>query len=282
LYEGKIAAEKVFLSRASLFKLMDYYSVFHFRRMLYTQLLSGDISMVISQRGYSPTKALVLLTFNEIHGSRALAAKIPYALFDNVLLVDGGSTDGTREFWESRGVRIATRRSPGRGSAFIIAFEECREDILLFFSPDGNEDPNDISRLLDTVLTSDIVIATRFGKGGTSDDAEVLRTIGNLLFTAICRLLFRANVTDAVNGFRTIWRKSMRALNLPPSRFEIEMQMTIRASKLKMKIAEIPTHEFKRIGGISKAKSFDVGLSYFRLFLKELLLGRRFINKAYP
>lgn len=238
--------------------------------------------MVISQRGHSPLKALILLTFNEIHGSRALADKIPYALFDNILLVDGGSTDGTREFWESRGVRAATRRSPGRGSAFVIAFEECKEDILLFFSPDGNEDPKDISALLDAVLTSNMAIATRFGRGGTSDDAGALRTFGNLLFTAICRLLFRAKVTDAVNGFRTIWRKSMRALDLPPSRFEIEMQMTIRASKLNMRIAEIPTHEFKRIGGISKAKSFDVGLSYLRLFLKELLLGRRFINKAHP
>lgn len=225
---------------------------------------------------------MIILTFNEIQGSKALADRIPYSLFDNFLLVDGGSTDGTREFWESRGIRIAKRRSPGRGSAFIIAIQECKEDILLFFSPDGNEDPNDIPRLLDAAQTSDLVIATRFGKGGTSEDAEVVRTFGNLFFTAICNLLFRAKVTDAVNGFRAIWRERMNALNLPHSRFEIEMQMTIRASKLKMKITEVPTHEFKRIGGISKAKSFDVGLSYFNLFLNELLLGRRFINKANP
>ena len=238
--------------------------------------------MVTTERSHTPTKALIILTFNEIHGSQALADKLPLSLFDNFLLVDGGSTDGTREFWESRGIRIATRRSPGRGSAFIIAFEECKEDILLFFSPDGNEDPNDIPRLLDAVSTSDLVIATRFGRGGISDDAEIMRIFGNLFFTAICRLLFRAKVTDAVNGFRTIWRERMKELNLPPSRFEIEMQMTIRASKLKMKIAEIPTHEFKRIGGISKAKSFDVGLSYLKLFLHELLLAMRFINKAHP
>jgi glycosyltransferase involved in cell wall biosynthesis len=236
--------------------------------------------MVSTERNHTPTKALIILTLNEIHGSRALADEIPYALFDNILLVDGGSTDGTREFWESRGIRIAQRRSPGRGSAFIIAFEECKEDILLFFSPDGNEDPKDIPRLLDAVLTSDLVIATRFGKGGTSEDAEVVRTFGNLFFTAICRLLFRANVTDAVNGFRTIWRERMKYLNLPPSRFEIEMQMTIRASKCNMKITEIPTHEFKRIAGVSKVRSIDVGLSFLKLFIDELLLGRRFINKA--
>ncbi len=238
--------------------------------------------MVIIERGHTPTKALIILTYNEIHGSRALADKIPHTLFDNSLLVDGGSTDGTREFWESKGIRVAKRRSPGRGSAFLIALEECKEDILLFFSPDGNEDPDDIPRLLDAVLTSNLVIATRFGKGGTSDDAGILRTFGNLFFTAICRLIFRAKVTDAVNGFRAIWRERMKDLNLPHSTFEVEMQMTIRASKLNMRITEIPTHEHRRIGGVSKVKSFDVGLSYLKLFLSELLLRRRFINKAYP
>ena len=227
-----------------------------------------------------PTKALVLLTYNEIDGSRALADRIPYGLFDNVLLVDGGSTDGTREFWKSSGIPIAARRSPGRGSAFIIAFEECHEDVLLFFSPDGNENPDDIPKLLEALQDADIAIATRFGKG-TSQDAGVIRTFGNLFFTAVCRILFRAKVTDAVNGFRAIWRKRMALLNLPSSYFQIEMQMTIRASKLGMKLAEVPTHEYERIGGVSKAKSFDVGFSYFVLFLKELLLGKRFINKAH-
>ncbi|MHA1908083.1 MAG: glycosyltransferase family 2 protein [Candidatus Thorarchaeota archaeon] len=226
-----------------------------------------------------PTKALVLLTLNEIEGSRALVEKIPFDLFDNVLLVDGGSTDGTKEFWESKGIKIANRRSPGRGSAFIIALEECKEDILLFFSPDGNEDPRYIPRLLKSLDHSDLVIATRFGKGGTSEDADPIRTFGNLFFTALCNLLFRAGVTDAVNGFRAIKRERMIRLHLPPSKFEIEMQMTIRAAKSGMQIAEIPTHEPERIGGVSKAKSIDVGWSYLVLFLKEILLGKRFINK---
>ena len=46
-----------------------------------------------------PTKALVLLTYNEIDGSKALYSRIPYELFDKVILVDGGSSDGTIEFF---------------------------------------------------------------------------------------------------------------------------------------------------------------------------------------
>ena len=95
------------------------------------------------------TKALVLLTFNEITGSKALFDKIPFNLFDQVILVDGGSSDGTIEFWQDQGIEVVNQRSPGRGTAFIIAQNRCEEDILLFFSPDGNEDPSDIPRLLD-------------------------------------------------------------------------------------------------------------------------------------
>ena len=70
----------------------------------------------------------------------------------------------------------------------------------------------------------------------------------------------------------------MHYLNLPYSRFEIEFQMTIRASKLKYKIVEIPTIEYERIGGISKAGSLSVGISYLKVVFKELIIGRRFLR----
>ena len=226
-----------------------------------------------------PTRALIILTLNEIEGSRALYSQIPFHLFDRVLLVDGGSTDGTRQFWKDTGVEVFPRNSPGRGSAFLFALESCREDILLFFSPDGNEDPKGISAILDALDNADLAIATRFGRGGTSEDAGALRALGNLFFTCICNIFFRCNVTDAVNGFRGIWRNKMTGLNLPHSRFEIELQMTIRAARTGLKIAEVPTHEGPRIGGVSKVNSFAVGASFLVLILKEMLSGKRFLNK---
>ncbi|MHA2243712.1 MAG: glycosyltransferase family 2 protein [Candidatus Hodarchaeales archaeon] len=225
------------------------------------------------------TKTLVLLTYNEIEGSRALYPNLPFDLFNRVVLVDGGSTDGTVEFWKDHGIEIIKQRSPGRGTAFIIAQNTCKEDILLFFSPDGNENPNDIRLLLSAIESgADLAIATRFGRGAKSLDAEGHRRFGNLFFTFLVNSLFRANVTDAVNGFRAIKRRKMYLLNLPYSRFEIEFQMTIRAAKLGFKITEIPTTEFERIGGYSKAGSFSVGVSYLKVALKELLIGRRFLK----
>ncbi|MFX1517144.1 MAG: glycosyltransferase family 2 protein [Promethearchaeota archaeon] len=225
------------------------------------------------------TKTLVLLTLNEITGSKALYPKIPFDLFDRVILVDGGSTDGTIEFWQTYGIEVINQRSPGRGTAFIIAQNSCKEDILLFFSPDGNENPGDIYLLLRAIEEgADLAIATRFGRGAISLDAEGHRRFGNLFFTFLVNKLFHAKVTDAVNGFRAIKRRKMLLLNLPYSRFEIEFQMTIRAAKLRFKITEIPTAEFERIGGYSKAGSLSVGVSYLKVALKELIIGRRFLK----
>ncbi len=225
-----------------------------------------------------PTIALVLLTYNEIEGSRELFSQIPFNLFDRVILVDGGSTDGTIEFWKEKGIEVMKQRSPGRGTAFIIAQDCCKEDILLFFSPDGNEDPKTIPDLIKSLIGgADLAIATRFGKKSQSYDATGIRRFGNLLFTFLVRFLFRAKVTDAVNGFRAIWREKMIKLNLPYSRFEIEFQMTIRAGKLGYQIKEVATTEFERIGGVSKAGSFSVGSSYIKVFLKELFIGKKFL-----
>jgi glycosyltransferase involved in cell wall biosynthesis len=201
-------------------------------------------------------------------------------LFDRLILVDGGSSDGTIEFWQEHGIEVIEQRSKGRGTAFILALEACTEDILLFFSPDGNEKPEDIPNLLTAVESgADLAIATRFGKGAKSFDAEGHRRFGNLFFTFLVNLFFRGSVTDAVNGFRAIRRQKMQQLKLPFSRFEIEFQMTIRALKLRFVIVEVPTTELERIGGFSKAGSLSVGISYLKILLKELLVGKRFRSK---
>lgn len=223
---------------------------------------------------------LLILTYNEIDGSKALYDKIPFDLFDEVYVIDGNSTDGTIEFWKDKGHNVYLQKIPGRGAAFVEGVDITKGENILFFSPDGNENPTDIPKLLSELENYDLVIATRFGKGGESEDATWFRRFGNNLFTFVVNLFFRAKVTDAVNGFRAIKRDKYIKLNLPPSKFEIEFQMTSRAGKLKYKIKEIPTHEGDRIGGYSKAGSFSVGFSYIKVLIREIFIGKKFLKKV--
>lgn len=226
-------------------------------------------------------KTLVILTLNEIEGVTALFDHIPWDAADESFVVDGGSQDGTREFFQERSVRVVEQRSRGRGEAFRIAFEESEGDVLCFFSPDGNEDPNDIPKLFAEVdKGADIAIARRFGQDANEEDDQALRlrAWANRAFTWLSNKLFNKGpyVLDTINGYRAIRREAWKQVRPDAAGFLIEYQMTMRAMKLGLTIHEIPTIERPRIGGESTAHSIPTGLRFVRGLIREFWLGKRF------
>lgn len=221
--------------------------------------------------------ALVILTLNEIEGSQALYSAIPWDRVAEVVVVDGGSRDGTREFWSSRGHRVVAQQRPGRGEAFREGVRQTTSPMLCFFSPDGNEDPADITRLVSCLEEGfDLAIASRFMAGSRNEeDVHWFRPRAwvNRLFTWVANRLFNRGpqVTDCINGFRAITRDAFLGLGLTEDRFPIEYQMSIRAMKARLRIIEIPTAEGDRVGGESKAKSLPVGLGHVKVLVQEIL-----------
>ena len=225
-------------------------------------------------------KTLVILTFNEIAGLRAVWDRIPPGAADEVLAIDPGSTDGTLDFFREKGVRVIIQEKRGRGEAFRIAAREAVGEALCFFSPDGNEDPADIPRLFARIEEgNDLAIASRFLPGSRNDEAEAwipARAIANRTFTILAGLCFGGRITDTINGFRAIRRDRFFELAPDAEGFAIEFQISIRAMKKKLRIVEIPTIEGDRIGGKSTAYSVPTGLKVLKVFLRELWIGRRF------
>lgn len=217
---------------------------------------------------------LVTLTLNEIEGIKALFDKIPFKDFDEVLALDGGSTDGTVEFFKSKGITVVPQKTRGRGEAFRLAAETATGDVIVFFSPDGNEDPKDTIKLANLIKDGyDMAIASRFMKESRNEEDEdwfPVRSWANQAFTILANLFFKGRVTDSINGFRAVKKDSFKALGVNASGFAIEYQMTIRALKLKQRIIEIPTIEGNRIGGQSTAKSIPTGLKILKLLIKEI------------
>lgn len=217
--------------------------------------------------------SLIILTLNEIEGLKKLFPLIPINEIKEVFAVDGGSTDGTLEFFKKNRIKILNQRSNGRGEAFRLAFNKAKYTNLVFFSPDGNENPYDILKLFSYLDKGyDIVIASRFMKGARCDEDDKLikiRKFGNKIFTLFVNILFNGRLTDSINGFRGVTKKAFRKIQPDAFGFGIEYQISIRALKHKMKILEIPTIENKRIGGQSTAGTLSVGWYFVKLLVRE-------------
>jgi glycosyltransferase involved in cell wall biosynthesis len=225
-------------------------------------------------------KTLVLLTWNELEGLTALWDRIPFGAADECIAIDPGSTDGTLEFFRAKGTRVVLQEKRGRGEAFRIAAREASGEALCFFSPDGNEDPSDIVRLFETLDQGfDLAIASRFLPGSRNEESGrliPLRALANRAFTVLARLCFGGTVTDTINGFRAVRRDRFLELAPDADGFAIEYQISIRAMKKRLRIAEIPTVEGDRIGGASTAYSIPTGLKVLKILLRELRIGSRF------
>lgn len=222
------------------------------------------------------TRSLVILSWNEIDGLRVVLPAIPAGCAEEIVVVDGGSTDGSIEYCQSRGLRVVGQERRGRGEAFRVGRQHTQGDAIVFFSPDGNEDPNDIAQLFARIESgADIVIASRFLPGARNEEDDAVlpfRKWTNQAFTLAANLLWNHGpyVTDTINGFRAIRRSAFDALALQSLGYTIEYEMTIRAMKRRMRIAELPTREGDRVGGTTKAPSIRTGLVFVRMLLSQI------------
>jgi GT2 family glycosyltransferase len=223
---------------------------------------------------------LIILTRNEINGLKSVLNKIPFNEVDEYFAVDYKSTDGTLEYFKENHIPVVNQKTPGRGNAFKLASKKAKGEYLIFFSPDGNEDPADIKKVVKMIKNdADMVIASRFMKGSRNEENDQIlkfRKWANQAFTYSVRLFWGGKVTDSINGYRAIKKDLFDRLNLDASGFAIEFQMTIRALKLDSKIVEFPTIEGNRIGGQSTATAIPTGISFVKLFIKEILIGKNY------
>jgi len=218
------------------------------------------------------TTALIITTLNEINGVKKIIPKIKKEWLDEILFVDGGSTDGTIEEARKMGFKVIIQKQKGHGAAVLEGANAIKSDNFILFGPDGNDEPEKIPELIEKMKEGyDQVLVTRFGKGSVNLDAGIIDTFGNKMFTFLANVFFGGYWTDTLNESRIISKKAFQELNFDAMDLSSTQQMSIRGLKRRQKICEILGNEGERIGGVRKMKPLPVGASLSLRIIKEFI-----------
>jgi glycosyltransferase involved in cell wall biosynthesis len=218
------------------------------------------------------TSTLLLPMLNEIEAAQVIVPQIRKDWVDEIIVIDGGSTDGTVEYVKSQGLRVHTQSARGYGEGMLQGLKLASGDIVVEFTPDGNALPDDIPRIVAKMQEGyDLVVGSRYLGSTKSDDDDWLTARGNWLFTAIVNLLFRAHYTDVLVGFRAFRREEALKLKLDTPGLSWPCQSSIRFARAGLKVTEIPAREPARIGGVRKMRPFKTGLEICRLIVRDFL-----------
>ena len=228
------------------------------------------------------TTTLLIPTLNEIAGMKEIMPRVKKEWVDQIIFLDGGSTDGTVEYAEKNGYEVYMQKKIGFRNAYAEVWPFLKGDIVITFSPDGNSIPEVIPVLIEKMKEGyDMVIASRyFGKARSYDD-DLITAFGNWMFTGIINLLYGAHYTDAMVIYRAYKRELPYDLGLDKdegflfaekmfnTHVSWEPLLSVRSAKRKLKIAEIPADEPPRIGGTRKLKIFKWGAVFLVQFIRE-------------
>ena len=219
--------------------------------------------------------SVIVVTLDEIAGVKVIMPRVNKEWAEEIVFVDGGSTDGTIEEAKKMGFKVIHQKNKGEGNAFRIGVNETKSNYILFFSPDGNDVPENIPKVIQKTKEGfDIVHISRFGKNSVSEDAGWLDRFGNNMFTFLVNVFFGGQLTDALNGFRIIKREIMLDLKTDAQYLNIEQQICIRALKKNYQIFEIQGKEPRRIGGERKMRPLIVGAQLSWQIIKEFIFWK--------
>jgi glycosyltransferase involved in cell wall biosynthesis len=207
-----------------------------------------------------PLLSVVIPVYNERQTVEELIRRVlgapVHGLDTEIIVVDDGSTDGTREILErlapGGGAGVAVFYQPanrGKGAALRRGFEEAHGDLVLIQDADFEYNPRDYPQLVEPILRgdADVVYGSRFLASGPR--GRLGQIIGNTALTITANLLTGLRLSDAYVGYKVFRREVLRSMTLNEDRFSFEAEITIKVARGRWRVREVPisyrprTHE---------------------------------------
>lgn len=221
--------------------------------------------------GITPSVSVVIPARNEARNLQHVFSTIP-AWVDEIVLVDGHSTDGTVETAQRLRPEVKVICQPGRGKgdALQAGFSVAKGEIIVMMDADGSTDGSEIPRFVAALTTgADFAKGSRFASGGGSEDITFLRNLGNKVLSGLVNRFFGTRYTDLCYGYNAFWAEHLHKLNLDCDGFEVETVMNVRAARAGLVIQEIPSYEHLRLHGMSNLNAVRDGMRIANFILRE-------------
>ena len=223
------------------------------------------------RRKSRPTVSVVIPALNE-EPNLVFVLPMISPWIDEVIIVDGKSTDRTVEVARELlpEVQIVHQPGKGKGDALRAGFAAARGDLIIMLDADGSTDPREIPAFVGALASgADFAKGTRFAQGAGTADMSLLRRLGNLGFVWLARLTFGGRFSDMCYGYIAFWRRVLPLLELDSDGFEIETQMNLQALRARLRIVEVPSYEHSRIHGKSNLRTFPDGWRVLKTLYRE-------------
>jgi len=236
-----------------------------------------------------PRISVVVPALNEARNLEEVLPTLPDV--HQVVLVDGGSVDGTVEAARRvlPGIHVVHQTRKGKGNAVACGFAAVTGDVVVMFDADGSADPAEIPAFVAALTDgADFAKGSRYLPGGGSTDITRVRDAGNAFLNHRANRLFRTRFTDLCYGYNAFWSDVVPVLDLPdpglpaPSGgmlwgdgFEVETLINCRAAASGLRITEVPSQERDRIHGESNLHAVKDGLRVLRTMYAERRDARR-------
>ena len=230
---------------------------------------------------------LIVPTLNEIAGMKEIMPRIKQDWYDQLIILDGGSTDGTVEYAQQQDYLLVSQKERGMRYAYMEVLPYVEGDVIVTFSPDGNSIPELIPTLIETMKEGyDMVIASRYAGSARSYDDDLITAFGNKMYNWLVNLFFRARYSDVMVIFRAYKKELIKLLDLErdlgyslgekifQTRISWELLLSIRCAKKRLRVIEIPGDEPPRIGGERKLHVIRWGGAYLIQVLREVFAWR--------
>jgi glycosyltransferase involved in cell wall biosynthesis len=211
---------------------------------------------------------------------RVMAAPLPEALTMEIIVVDDGSTDGTREWLAEHGalrpgvvIRMHDQNA-GKGAALRTGFAAVTGDIVIVQDADLEYDPREYPQLLAPILDgrADVVFGSRF-LGQTHRVLYYWHSVGNWMLTTLSNMLSNVNLSDMECCYKAFRTDVLRRITLTENRFGFEPEITAKVARQGCRIYEVAVSYSGRTYAEGKKIGWKDGFSAIRCILKYNFLG---------